>query len=1071
MKCRVIWAALSGAITAAFLCPPSIAQVVRFDVPAEEAGKSLPELARQAGVQVIAPGDRLRGVITPEIKGVFDVNDALKLMLKGTGLAASRSPDGIVISLREPNSKNEEREHMLNHKNSVSLLALILGAFSSAPALAQTDTQTAQAGNQQSVETVVVTGSRVITDISNSPTPLTVVSADELARTTPTDIPDALNKLPVFFGSSSQRSSSNANSNSAGNVLNLRNFGANRTLVLLDGHRVAPSNFNGTVDTDVLPQMLMQRVDVVTGGASAVYGSDAVTGVVNFILDTKFDGLKYVANAGISTYGDAAEYQAGIAAGTDIFGGRGHLEGSLRYYHQDKVNASARPYGSGGQAWSRAGAGTIANPYVNIQYGRLPLQPAQGGVITCSGCAANNSTFVSNGVLGPFDPGIPTATSGLNSGGDGGGYFNTASFQASLRTAEAFGRASYDVNDSTTAYVEFTASESGNYADWAPASLNPGTGRGNQFYTNNAFLPPVAQAALQAGNKSNTFTFAEFFDTVGGGPAIKTGDDFGSGSVDRNLNVTTGLSGTVLGNYNWDLYYTHGESRQEGYVPHNANIQKLVAGEDAILNPAGQVVCNVSLTQYAYLYPGCVPINPFGPNSLTQQQFNYFTNRTSYVATNVMDDVGASLRGEIPGLPAGLIKAALSAEARWQSLGVQSNFNPGNLLDCTGLRLCTSGSTALYDQPTVAPVNASNNVYEFAGELNVPLLKDFPLAQTLDLDLAGRYTNYSTSGEVETWKIGLDYHINDSVRFRGTTSVDIRAPNLYDLYMPLTVKTAGFQDLLTGGNFSVANRSQGNPLLTPEVAHTYTVGVVLTPDFLPGFTASVDYYRINMSNAITSLSGSSADIQNLCNQSGGTAAYCQLIIRPINNTSTSPANFPTAFLTAEVNSAKVRTEGTDIELNYGFDMSDLIAGVPGSVSMRNLTTFQPYITTINYPGTAASLTSMPKVRNTAFIGYNIGSWGLNIQDTWLSAFSRKTLEAQVYAQEFAAPFNTLDITIDKQLVADSNAVDLYFSVQNVTNAQPPLVPSTSSSPGLSYPVNNAESAMGRYFIIGVRGSL
>ncbi|HVW73680.1 MAG TPA: hypothetical protein VHC39_08580 [Rhizomicrobium sp.] len=152
-------------------------------------------------------------------------------------------------------------------------------------------------------------------------------------------------------------------------------------------------------------------------------------------------------------------------------------------------------------------------------------------------------------------------------------------------------------------------------------------------------------------------------------------------------------------------------------------------------------------------------------------------------------------------------------------------------------------------------------------------------------------------------------------------------------------------------------------------------------------------------------------------------------------------------------------------------MSDLIAGVPGAVSLRNLTTFQPYITTINYPGTAASLTSMPKVRNTAFIGYNVGGWGLNIQDTWLSSFSRKTLEAQVYAQEFASSFNTLDITIDKQLVANSNALDLYVSVQNVANAQPPLVPTTSSAPGLTYPVNNAENAMGRYFIIGVRGSL
>src|ERR1700722_3284201 len=151
-----------------------------------------------------------------------------------------------------------------------------------------------QAGN---VEQVTVTGSRVISDITLSPTPLTVVTADQLQATTPTDIPDALNKLPDFIGGASPRSQNNGQNNNSGNTLNLRNLGVIRTLVLLDGQRVAPSNRDGTVDVDSLPQMLMSRVDVVTGGASAVYGSDAVAGVVNFVLDKKFDGFKYDINA------------------------------------------------------------------------------------------------------------------------------------------------------------------------------------------------------------------------------------------------------------------------------------------------------------------------------------------------------------------------------------------------------------------------------------------------------------------------------------------------------------------------------------------------------------------------------------------------------------------------------------------------------------------------------------------------------------------------------------------------------------------------------------------------------
>src|ERR1700761_6020613 len=203
-------------------------------------------------------------------------------------------------------------------KHTISKLALMCAAS----ALAMT--AAARAQDAKDVETVTVTGSRVISDIAQSPTPLTVVSAEQLSATTPTDIPDALNKLPDFIGGSTPRTQNNGGSNNSGNTLNLRALGASRTLVLLDGKRVAPSNQNGTTDVDTLPQMLMSRVDVVTGGASAQYGSDAVAGVVNFVLDKNFNGFKYDLNAGISKYGDAAQAKMGIAWGTSLFGGRGH---------------------------------------------------------------------------------------------------------------------------------------------------------------------------------------------------------------------------------------------------------------------------------------------------------------------------------------------------------------------------------------------------------------------------------------------------------------------------------------------------------------------------------------------------------------------------------------------------------------------------------------------------------------------------------------------------------------------------------------------------------------------------
>src|ERR1700744_1194162 len=223
----------------------------------------------------------------------------------------------------------------------------------------------AQQSASTGVESVVVPGSRVISDAANSPTPLTIVSTDDLKATTPTDIPDGLNKLPVFQGSQSIGRPGDGSQNFASNTLNLRNFGDQRTLVLLDGNRATPSNSDGTVDIDPLPQMLVSRVDVVTGGASAVYGSDAVTGVVNFVLDKKFNGVKFDVNSGISTFADAMGYNLGAAAGTDLFGGRGHFEASVEYRHRDPVNQSARPYGPTllTASTGEAGNGTAAHPF------------------------------------------------------------------------------------------------------------------------------------------------------------------------------------------------------------------------------------------------------------------------------------------------------------------------------------------------------------------------------------------------------------------------------------------------------------------------------------------------------------------------------------------------------------------------------------------------------------------------------------------------------------------------------------------------------------------------------------
>src|SRR5688572_23814126 len=215
---------------------------------------------------------------------------------------------------------------------------------------------------------ITVTGSRTITENARSPTPITSVDMAQLALTTPSDTADALNKLPNIIGGRTPRTQGNGGTNNGGNVLSLRNMGPQRTLVLVDGHRVAPSNQDGTVNIDILPSMLMERVDIVTGGASAIYGSDAVAGVVNFVLDKEFTGLDLKGDIGRSKYGDGDEYQLGAAWGTSLFDDRGHFETSARYRHQDMIPISERPYGEDGQAWLLTGTGTATTPFTNTPF-------------------------------------------------------------------------------------------------------------------------------------------------------------------------------------------------------------------------------------------------------------------------------------------------------------------------------------------------------------------------------------------------------------------------------------------------------------------------------------------------------------------------------------------------------------------------------------------------------------------------------------------------------------------------------------------------------------------------------
>ena len=985
----------------------------------------------------------------------------------------------------------------------------------------------ARAQQAENVEAVTVTGSRVISDITLSPTPLTVVTTEQLQATTPTTIPDALNKLPDFIGGQTPRSQGNGSGNGSSNSLNLRALGRSRTLILLDGQRLAPSNQDGSVDVDSLPQMLVSRVDVVTGGASAVYGSDAVAGVVNFILDKKFTGFKYDVNAGISKYGDAAEQKIAFAWGTDLFGGRGHYEMSARYFNQDMVPIAARPYGYQNNSWVETGTGSAASPFTDVPFGHLFNQSLNGTikcqvVSTAGPCALQNYTFTSAGNIGPMTHGIPTGTAGVESGGDGG-FANPAdtTFQSRQRQGEFFNRFSYDITPDINAYVQGGWSEAYDYSTWTPLLVSSAGSRPNTFFTNNPYLSQDAQtrltaAATAAGNfvpppvpftqvvgnitsiapavAPNTpfFSDAHYINIVDGQHARNAHNIYETRGLNRVLGLTAGLNGK-LSSFDWDLYYSHQENRVDVNDPQNTNNARYMAAQDAVIAPAGTKVNGVDVSgtiqcwdttqpQFAALYPGCVPINTFDPvNGITQAAYNYIKSDTFWVLTQKLDNIGGSISGSLFGwgLPAGEITGALSAEMRWRTYDLRSNALPTDFVNCTGLRMCTvngGAAPALWTQNVNAPVNASDNVWETALELNVPLLKDVPLAQDLNADFAGRYTDYSISGTAQTWKIGVNDKVNDTVRFRGTMSYDFRAPNLNDLFQPVGISSTGFNDLLTTANNSTQLVTKGNAALIPEVAHTYTLGMVLTPDFIPGFTTSLDYYQTHMSNAITGISYQSTTVQQLCIASAPTysSPYCALATRPFppgDPRFTTTANYPTQIFNQPQNSAKVQTEGWNFELDYNWDWADVWSAIPGTMTFRHLVTYQPVLETQSLPGTAFNWTSQPKTRMTTFLNYSVGDWDFNIQNQWLSGAKKATgFVNQNYVTPRLHSYNVMDLGINRRFDLWGGSSSLYFNVQNIGNTRAPLRGQNASVPGLFYPVIGPYSDLGRYFTLGIKGN-
>jgi outer membrane receptor protein involved in Fe transport len=931
----------------------------------------------------------------------------------------------------------------MNRKSAAALFSGISFLALTTPALAQ----------ETSVDSVVVTATRIQTNGYTQPTPVTVAPVAQLALTTPSTISDALNKLPEFNGSSQAAGNSNTggpNTVYTGNFLNLRNMGAIRTLILLDGRRVVPTSVSGQTDANTIPQNLVQRVDVVTGGASAVYGSDAVTGVVNFILDTRLRGLKLQIQNGISEHGDVPSFKFGLAGGFKVFD-KGHFIFSAEHNQNAGLKRAAdRDFLN--QQYVILGAGTAASPYVQAQGARISTSTF-GGLVTTGPFAGQQ--FVGAGTLAPFNAGTPTQNNGIALGGDGS-YIYNAVVGNSQRSDQLFGRFEYEFDDNTVGFMQLAWSESGtsNYGRNTNADL------ALTVFSGNPYLPASAQAALGASpsfvmslNPRDIATNGNLFQTT------------------TSTNFTTGVKGKAFGGFNWEAYYTHGESRLRSRRENNINWSNFYAAMDAVRDPGGNIVCRVTLTNPG-LYPGCQPINMFGRMNQSALALDYIYADTNFQILNKMDNAAASISGDILQGWAGPLSGAVNFEYRQQSIAQTSNATPSDAIPLTGIRLGRAPTT-LWAFDLVGPQNGQNSVWETSAELAMPLITDMPFAKRLDVSVAGRHTEYSSSGAVNTWKVGLNYQPVEDLRFRYTESRDIRAPTLSDLYAGQTVQLLAFNDNLhTGRSGTVTVVSGGNRDLQPEVARTTTLGAVYRPSWIPRFQMSVDYYNIVINNAIGALGGNNADVQRECEDSGGTSELCNLIVRPLPFGDRSAANFPTILKSTSVNVAETFTHGIDVEASYNFTLSQL--GLPGRVDLRLLYSHQPVLKTRTLPispvNNAAGATGLAAHRATLLAGYIVGPFNLNWQARYSSGVKKTANPLLVYADPDLPSYMIHDLNIGYRFKVGGHPLQASLSINNLFDKQPRISPGAgaTATPGALSPAVGSDDLIGRYYTFGLR---
>lgn len=795
----------------------------------------------------------------------------------------------------------------------ITASVLTLGTLIASGAYAQ-----ARPEGDAEVDEVVVTGSRLSQTAITSPVPVMAVTSEALKQAGTENVADVLTELGSIGVGRTDTNSQNNYALAAMNLVDLRKLGFNRTLTLVNGRRqVAGDIFSNAVDLNSVPAPLVERIEVVTGGTSAIYGADAVSGVINVILKKDFEGFEARVRGGVSSRGDAESFGASFTGGQNFADARGNITVNLVYDTQEGVKATARDYAVNGLNWIVNPANTASNDGVPNQILRERIRflgpPTQSGFIDFGGGAFFTVNPDGNSVR-PFDFGEIGNQAGRSIGGDNGffeKYDNLAQPYERMGISTNF---SYQVADNVRFFAEGRYITTHVESRWQPtADFEYGP---PILMTTNPFVPANLRAILTAAN-APAFAFYRVYEDFG---------RRGSDSDRSTLQFTAGFDGKVFDRFNYEVFAGYGRTKLETLLVDGRDQDRFLESVNvALVN--GVPAC----ADAAARARGCAPLNVFNPAS-TPAGIAYSRVSDPYNARNTLKMAGANLTGDLFTLPAGPVAFAVGVEAR-QTI---AETMPSVATQRGRIQMLFEG-----------PIYGKIDVKEAFGEVRAPLLKDLPMVHELTLQAAGRVSDYSTSGTTETWNLGGVYSPVPSLRLRMMRSQSVRAPNVTELFSP---QIQGFQNLTDPCNAPTINDNAnrlnncralgvpvgfvattgskpvfggGNRSLTPETADTWTVGVTFAPDFIPGFSATVDWFDIDISDAIGAIPAQT--VLNNCVDLAVAPAdnpLCGAIVRD------AASRQLVSVSGKALNVGALKTSGVDFSLNYGFRLDQYVS-LPG----------------------------------------------------------------------------------------------------------------------------------------------